>query len=161
MGITRTDCILGYGHGWARACRRYLAKGASALDLRWIAYTPCVGFPGDFAGQYSNRWLASFAPAGLACSAFFPLSISFGGEEFPRLTAVISGELIAFYQVGYGIAAFGTGWLLGATHIPLSTIYVGASLVAGVMIILAFLVIRLQSSNVAKMNTECEKENKV
>ena len=30
----------------------------------------------------------AFGLAGLACSAFFPLSISFGGEEFPRLTAV-------------------------------------------------------------------------
>ena len=64
------------------------------------------------------------------------------GEEFPRLTAVVSGELIAFYQVGYGIAAFGTGLLLGATHVQLSAIYVGASLIAGVMIVLAFLVIR-------------------
>ena len=103
--------------------------------------------------------LLAFGLAGLACSAFFPLSISFGGEEFPRLTAVISGELIAFYQVGYGIAAFGTGWLLGATHVPLSTIYVGASLVAGVMIMLAFLVIRPQTTKIAKMNTE-HKEGK-
>ena len=105
--------------------------------------------------------LLAFGLAGLACSAFFPLSISFGGEEFPRLTAVNSGELIAFYQVGYGIAAFGTGWLLGATHVPLSTIYAGASLVAGVMIVLAFLVIRPQTTNVAKMSTEYKEEKKV
>ncbi len=51
--------------------------------------------------------LLAFGLAGLACSAFFPLSISFGGEEFPRLTAVISGELIAFYQVGYGSPLLG------------------------------------------------------
>jgi FHS family glucose/mannose:H+ symporter-like MFS transporter len=84
----------------------------------------------------------AFGLAGLACSAFLPLSISFGGKEFPRLTAVVSGELIAFYQVGYGIAAFGTGLLLNTTGIPLSTIYVGACLVAGAMIVLAFLVIK-------------------
>ena len=101
--------------------------------------------------------LLAFGLAGLACSAFFPLSISFGGEEFPHLTAVISGELIAFYQVGYGIAAFGTGWLLGATHVSLSTIYAGASLVAGVMIVLAFLVIRPQSAKAAKMSAEPKK----
>ena len=99
----------------------------------------------------------AFGLAGLACSAFFPLSISFGGEEFPRLTAVVSGELIAFYQVGYGIAAFGTGWLLSATGIPLSTIYAGASLVAGVMIVLAFLVIRPQTTKAAEMSAEAEK----
>jgi fucose permease len=103
----------------------------------------------------------SFGFAGLACSAFFPLSISFGGEEFPRLTAVVSGELIAFYQVGYGIAAFGTGSLLGATGVPLSTIYAGASLVAGVMIVLAFLVIRPQTTKAAEVIAGTEKRKTV
>ena len=37
-----------------------------------------------------------FAAAGLACSAFLPLSISFSGTEFPRRAATMSGELIAF-----------------------------------------------------------------
>lgn len=95
----------------------------------------------------------AFGLAGLACSAFLPLSISFGGEEFPRLTAVVSGEIIAFYQVGYGIAAFGTGSLLNATGVPLSTIYAEASLVAGVMIVLAFLVIRPQTSKSEQVST--------
>jgi FHS family glucose/mannose:H+ symporter-like MFS transporter len=99
----------------------------------------------------------AFGLAGLACSAFFPLSISFGGEEFPRLTTLVSGELIAFYQVGYGIAAFGTGSLLDATGVPLSTIYAGASLVAGVMIVLAFLVIRPQTEKAAELKVQAEK----
>jgi fucose permease len=92
----------------------------------------------------------AFGFAGLACSAFFPLSISFGGEEFTRLKAVISGELIAFYQVGYGIAAFGVGPLREVTGVSLSTIYAGASLVAGAMIVLAFLVIRPQATKTAQ-----------
>jgi len=92
----------------------------------------------------------AFGFAGLACSAFFPLSISFGGEEFTRLKAVISGELIAFYQVGYGIAAFGVGPLREVTGVPLSTIYAGASLVAAAMIVLAFLVIRPQATKAAQ-----------
>ena len=99
----------------------------------------------------------AFGLAGLACSAFFPLSISFGGEEFPRLTALVSGELIAFYQVGYGIAAFGTGSLLDATGVHLSTIYAGASLVAVAMIVLAFLVIRPQNAKSAEMSARAEK----
>ena len=40
--------------------------------------------------------------AGLACSAFLPLSISFGGKEFPRLSAMVAGELIAFYRTPIG-----------------------------------------------------------
>jgi fucose permease len=94
----------------------------------------------------------AFGLAGLACSAFFPLSISFGGEEFTRLRAVISGELIAFYQVGYGVAAFGVGPLRDVTGVPLSTIYAAASLVAGAMIVLAFLVIRPQTTKAAQVS---------
>jgi FHS family glucose/mannose:H+ symporter-like MFS transporter len=68
------------------------------------------------------------------------------------LTAVVSGELIAFYQVEYGIAAFGTGSLLNSTGVPFSTIYAGASLVAGAMIVLAFLVIRPQTTKSAQVS---------
>lgn len=86
--------------------------------------------------------IVAFGIAGLACSAFLPLSISFGGKEFPRLAGIVSGELIAFYQIGYGIAAFGVGALQDKMGVPLSTIYASASLLAVAMIVLAFLVIR-------------------
>jgi len=86
--------------------------------------------------------IVAFGLAGLACSAFLPLTISFGGEEFSRVTAVVSGELIAFYQAGYGIAAFGVGPLQHATGIPLSAVYASASVVAAAMAVVASLVIR-------------------
>src|SRR4029077_20488264 len=44
---------------------------------------------------------ASFALAGLGCSALLPLTISLGGSDAAH------GELTAGYQVGYGLAAFG------------------------------------------------------
>jgi MFS family permease len=94
--------------------------------------------------------ILAFGLAGLACSALLPLSISFGGSEFPRLTAVVSGELIAFYQVGYGLAAFGVGPLHDRAGLPLSTIFAGASLVALVMIVLAFLVAHPARARVAE-----------
>src|SRR4029450_9360354 len=37
--------------------------------------------------------------AGLACSAFLPLSISFGGKEFPHLSALMAGERVAVYSL--------------------------------------------------------------
>jgi hypothetical protein len=40
--------------------------------------------------------IAGFAAAGIASSAFLPLSISFSGAGFPRRSATMSGELIAF-----------------------------------------------------------------
>lgn len=86
--------------------------------------------------------IAAFGLTGLACSAFLPLTISLGGEEFSRLRAVISGELIAFYQIGYGLAAFGVGPLQDAARIPLSAVYALAGMVAAAMTALAFLIVR-------------------
>jgi FHS family glucose/mannose:H+ symporter-like MFS transporter len=83
-----------------------------------------------------------FGIAGLACSGFLPLSISFGGDEFPSLSAVMAGGLIAFYQLGYGVAAFGIGPLHDLVGLPLSTIFAAGSIVAAPLAIAAALVIR-------------------
>jgi len=72
----------------------------------------------------------AFGAAGLACSGFLPLSISLGGTEFPTRAATISGELIAFYQVGYGIAAFGVGPLRELGGVDYSTVFSVGSLVS-------------------------------
>jgi fucose permease len=56
--------------------------------------------------------ILAFGLAGLGCSALLPLTISFGQEELTAFTAAAAGGVIAFYQLGYGIAAFGVGPLL-------------------------------------------------
>jgi fucose permease len=86
--------------------------------------------------------IVAFGLAGLACSAFLPLSISFGGSEFPQLSALVAGDLIAFYQLGYGIAAFGTGPLRDWAGLPLHTIFAGGSIVAALVAVFALLVVR-------------------
>jgi Major Facilitator Superfamily len=86
--------------------------------------------------------ILAFAMAGLACSAFLPLSISFGGNEFPQLSAVMAGELIAFYQLGYGVAAFGTGPLRDLIGLPFSTIFAAGSIGALPLAVIAWFVIR-------------------
>ena len=83
-----------------------------------------------------------FGLAGLACSGFLPLSISFAGGEFPQLSAVMAGGLIAFYQLGYGVAAFGIGPLQGLFGLSFSTIFAAGSLVAAPIIVIAWLIIR-------------------
>jgi hypothetical protein len=57
-------------------------------------------------------------------------------------------------QIGlvYGIAAFGVGPLHDKIGLPLSTIYAGASLVAGAMIVLTFLVARPLSAKTAPVS---------
>jgi fucose permease len=86
--------------------------------------------------------IAAFAAAGLACSAILPLTISFGGAEFPRRAAAMSGELIAFYQVGYGLAAFGVGPLRALGGFAYSTAFSIGGLVALILGAVAFLVVR-------------------
>jgi MFS transporter, FHS family, glucose/mannose:H+ symporter len=86
--------------------------------------------------------ILAFGFAGLACSAFLPLSISFGGSEFPQLSAVMAGELIAFYQLGYGVAAFGIGPLRDLIGLAFSTIFAAGSIVAALLALIAFFIIR-------------------
>ncbi len=82
-----------------------------------------------------------FGLAGLGCSALLPLVISFGQEELTTMTAAVAGGLIGFYQMGYGIAAFGVGPLQSGAGWELAEIYRGAALFALVLAVLAFLII--------------------
>lgn len=52
-----------------------------------------------------------FAFAGLACSAFFPLSIALVTEHFPQHVAWVSAMLIAALMVGVGLGSFAIGAL--------------------------------------------------
>ena len=90
----------------------------------------------------ASAGVAAFAAAGLACSAFLPLSISFGGAEFPRRAGTMSGELIAFYQVGYGVAAFGVGPLREVGGFAYSAAFSIGSLIALALGVVALLVVR-------------------
>src|SRR6266567_3271491 len=49
----------------------------------------------------------AFGLAGLGCSALLPLTISFGQERLTTISAAVAGGVIASYQFGYGLAAFG------------------------------------------------------
>ena len=83
----------------------------------------------------------AFGLAGLGCSALLPLTISFGQKELASVSAAVAGGVIAFYQLGYGIAAFGVGPLLdGGVGLP--TIYAFAALVAAAMGLWSFVVAR-------------------
>jgi MFS transporter, FHS family, glucose/mannose:H+ symporter len=95
-----------------------------------------------------------FGLAGLACSGFLPLSISFGGDEFPRLSAVMSGELIAFYQLGYGVAAFGIGPLHDPVGVPFSTIFAAGSMLAAPIVVVAWFIARRPLASPARSSPE-------
>jgi MFS family permease len=88
--------------------------------------------------------LAAFALAGLGCSAMLPLLISFGQKQMPAIAASAAGLLIAFYQLGYGLAAFGVGPLESLLKLQLPHIYAATALPAVALAALAFSLARRQ-----------------
>jgi fucose permease len=85
--------------------------------------------------------IAAFALAGLGCSALLPLTIGFGEEEFAGIAAALAGGVIAFYQLGYGVAAFGVGPLLDH-GVKLPAVYGFSAIVAVAMGLASFGVTR-------------------
>jgi MFS family permease len=81
--------------------------------------------------------VAAFAVAGLGCSALLPLTISFAQADLVTMSAATAGMVIAAYQLGYGIAAFGAGPLQDA-GIGLPALFGAAAVAAGVMAALSF-----------------------
>jgi fucose permease len=84
--------------------------------------------------------LLAFGLAGLGCSALLPLTISFGQKQLVVMSASVAGGVIAFYQLGFGIAAFGAGPLQDA-GVGLPTIFgftaVAAVVMGGLSFVLA------------------------
>jgi MFS family permease len=86
--------------------------------LPWVIAVALLIAP---AADTAGGGIALFALAGLACSGFFPMTIGYGESSFPGMVELAAGWLIAAYQVGYGLAAFGGGALQNA--VSLSTLF--------------------------------------
>ncbi len=91
------------------------------------------------------RGVLVFGLAGLGCSALLPLVISLGQGALPQVSASVAGGVIAFYQVGYGVAAFGVGPLVDH-GVPLSDLYGWTAVAAAVMALLSFAITRARSA---------------
>jgi fucose permease len=102
-----------------------------AVGFVVIAYLP-VG--SSFLG------ILAFGLTGLGCSALLPLTISFGQEEMKIIAASVAGGLIAFYQMGYGIAAFGVGPMEDYAGLSLNSLFGFAAVVALILAALSFVV---------------------
>jgi fucose permease len=101
------------------------------------AFVLIASLPGDRPAL--GIW--TFGLAGLGCSALLPLTISFGQGELVAMSGAVAGGVIASYQFGYGIAAFGTGPIVD-NGVELSTLYAISAVVAVAMGLLSFVVAR-------------------
>jgi len=126
--------------------RVFIALISWLVPARWIyaALPVLLLFTFQVAARVQGQTggIVALGLAGLACSAFLPLSISFGGKEFPHLSAVMAGGLIAFYQLGYGVAAVGIGPLHAPLGLTFATIFAAGTLVALPLVAIAYFVVR-------------------
>jgi fucose permease len=104
------------------------------LPLLLAAAFVLIAMLGEGDGGFG---VVAFGLAGLGCSALLPLTISFGQEQLAAISAAMAGGVIAFYQVGYGIAAFGVGPLVDG-GVELSTVY---AVSAGIAVLLGLLAV--------------------
>ena len=123
-----------------------LAGVARWVPSKWayVALPFLLALAFQAVAQAQGAWSGAFAfgAAGLVCSGILPLSLSLAGAEFPRRAATMSGELIAFYQIGYGIAAFGVGPLRERAGVDYASAFSLGSLPAAMLGILAWWIIR-------------------
>ncbi|HEY3762721.1 MAG TPA: MFS transporter [Verrucomicrobiae bacterium] len=114
------------------------------------AFALCAYLPraADAAG------LLAFGLAGLGCSALLPLTISFGEKDLASIAPSVAGGLIAFYQIGYGIAAFGVGPLQTRANLGLDAIFGGAAVIAVAMAALSFFLVHPKTiAQISNANT--------
>ena len=86
--------------------------------------------------------IALFALAGLACSAFLPLSITLASHRFPDDVPWVAAMLIAALMVGVGIGSFAIGALREA--LPFDTLYRLSAAYPLLVLALAVLVLRTE-----------------
>lgn len=83
--------------------------------------------------------IAAFALAGLACSAFLPLTISLAVERFPHSVAWVSSMLIAALMTGVGVGSYLVGLL--QTMVSLDVLYRLSSLYPALVLVLVWVVL--------------------
>jgi MFS family permease len=116
------------------AVGRWIPPRATFRLLPWVialAFVATALVPASSPGLGA----ASFALAGLGCSALLPLTISLGRDDAPP------GDLIAWYQVGYGLAAFGFEPLRSHAGLSMRALFGGASAVALLLAVLAVILV--------------------
>jgi fucose permease len=118
---------------------RWLRPGTIFRVLPWVI---ALAFVATALVPASSPALgaATFALAGLGCSALLPLTISLGRTDAPP------GDLIAWYQVGYGLAAFGVEPLRSHAGLSMRALFGGASGVALLLAVLALILVGVQVS---------------
>jgi predicted MFS family arabinose efflux permease len=131
LALTGFWAVVTAGRVLLAAIQRWLPSRAAYHGLPFllaVAFVLIAVLPRHAPGAA----VGAFALAGLGCSALLPLTISFGQRKLANREAMVAGGVIACYQVGYGLAAFGVGPLTSA-GIRLPAVFGASAAVAVVM----------------------------
>jgi predicted MFS family arabinose efflux permease len=140
LALTGFWAMVTVGRVLIAVIQRWLPSRAAYHSLPFllaVAFALIAALPHDAPGAA----VAAFCLAGLGCSALLPLTISFGQEKLASYETAVAGGVIACYQVGYGVAAFGVGPLVGA-GVRAPEIFAASAVVAGLMGLFSFVVAR-------------------
>jgi hypothetical protein len=126
------------------AIERWLPARHTFRILPWVE---AAGFVGVALLPSSPGMLGplAFALTGLGCSALLPLTISLGRR------ALSAGQVITFYQMGYGLSAFGVGPLEG--HVGLRPVFGGGAAMALALGVLALAIVHRPSGVTSALST--------
>jgi MFS transporter, FHS family, glucose/mannose:H+ symporter len=147
-GVAATSANVGLAVFWATVTMGRLVIAVVSTRVRstyiymalpWAIAGALLVFP---AAGSVGAGIVLFALGGLACSGFFPMTIGYGEATFPSIVELATGWLIAAYQVGYGLAAFGAGAL--QRLVSLTTVFRIAAAAAAGMGLLALVIARRQ-----------------
>jgi MFS family permease len=147
LALTAFWALVTAGRVLVAAIQRWLPNRAAYHGLPFLlagAFVLIAVLPSHAGGAA----VAAFGLAGLGCSALLPLTISFGQHKFADRQTIVAGGVIACYQVGYGLAAFGVGPLT-STGIRLPAVFGASAVVAAVMGGLSLAVAHRQPSPMA------------
>ncbi len=131
LALTGFWALVTAGRVLLAAVQRWLPSRAAYHGLPFLlagAFVLIAVLPSDAPGLA----VAAFCLAGLGCSALLPLTISFGQQRLAGHEAMVAGGVIACYQLGYGLAAFGVGPLTSA-GVRLPAVFGASAVVAVVM----------------------------
>jgi predicted MFS family arabinose efflux permease len=147
LALTGFWALVTVGRVLLAAIQRWLPSRVAYHGLPFVlagAFVLIAVLPRDAPGVA----VVGFGLAGLGCSALLPLTISFGQRKLAGRQAMVAGGVIACYQVGYGLAAFGVGPLTGS-GIRLPVVFGASAAVAALMGGLSFVVAHRQPSPAA------------
>jgi fucose permease len=146
VSVTRAESLDAGAHALA-AFWGSLTVGRliATIALRRIRpYPVWMALPGCMAGAYiavanstsAFELVLSFGLAGLACSAFFPLTVSAAARPYPEHTSWIASMLTAGLMVGVGVSTYAIGTLVGDR--TLNNVYTAFTLVPALLLVLMF-----------------------